>query len=83
MDAEKTAADAHQKAAEQVERAKSLVGQALGQIEEISRGLKNETHDGKACLPMTGGARTKLRRLRLIAVQLTGSPIDLHQCFRC
>jgi hypothetical protein len=25
-----------------------VVGQALGQMEEISRGLKNETHDGKA-----------------------------------
>ena len=48
MGTEKTAADAHQQAAEQVERAKGLVGQALGQIEEISRGRKNETHDGKA-----------------------------------
>ena len=43
----KAAAQEHAQAAEQVDLAKGLVGQALGEIEDISRGMKETTKDGK------------------------------------
>ena len=47
MGTENTAAQEHEQAAEQVDRARGLVGQALGEIEDISRGMKETTKDGK------------------------------------
>jgi hypothetical protein len=47
MITEKATAQEHEQAAEQVDRARALVGQALGEIEDISRGMKETTKDGK------------------------------------
>jgi len=44
---EKNAAEAHKQAAAQLDRARGLVGQALGEIDDISRGMKETMHDGK------------------------------------
>lgn len=46
-DHEKSAVDEHKHAAEQIDRAKALVGEALGEIDDISRGMKISIHDGK------------------------------------
>jgi hypothetical protein len=42
-----TAAKEHKKAAEQNDRARGLVGQALGEIDDISRGMKESMPDKK------------------------------------
>ena len=48
---EENAADAHLDAAEQINRARGLVGQALGEIDDVSRGMKETMHDGKKLPP--------------------------------
>jgi hypothetical protein len=40
------AVEAHTHAAEQIDRARGLVGQALGEIDDVSRGMKEIMHDG-------------------------------------
>jgi uncharacterized protein YjbJ (UPF0337 family) len=49
MDTEhaKSAAEAHVQAAEQIDRAEGSVQSALGEIQDISRGMKESMHDGK------------------------------------
>jgi hypothetical protein len=47
MSTERTAAQEHELAAEQVERARGLAGAGLSQIEDISRGMKDTAKDGK------------------------------------
>ena len=42
-----TAAQEHEQAAEQIDRARGLAGQALGEIDDISRGMRETTKDGK------------------------------------
>ena len=44
---ENSAADAHMQAAEQIDHAKGLVGQALGEIDDISRGMREKIVDEK------------------------------------
>jgi hypothetical protein len=41
------AADEHTQAAGQLDRARGLVGQALSEIDDVSRGMKDTMHDGK------------------------------------
>ena len=43
----KSAVDAHTHAAEQIDHAKGLVGQALGEIDDISRGMREKIVDEK------------------------------------
>jgi hypothetical protein len=41
----------HAQAAVQIDRARGLVGQALGEIDDVSRGMKETMHDGKKLPP--------------------------------
>ena len=43
----KTATAEYKEAAEGAAREKGLVGEALGEIDDISRGMKERTHDDK------------------------------------
>jgi hypothetical protein len=61
MGTEKTAAQEHEQAAKQVDRARGLVGQALGQIEDISRGMKETTKTAKR--PLSAPLNNTLIRL--------------------
>jgi hypothetical protein len=45
MGTEKAADQKHEQAAQQVDRARGLVDQALSEIEDISRGMKEVTKD--------------------------------------
>jgi hypothetical protein len=41
----------HAQAAGQIDRARGLMGQALGEIDDVSRGMKETMHDGKKLPP--------------------------------
>ena len=43
----KSAVDEHKQAAGQIDRARGLVGQALSEIDDVSRGMKESMHDDK------------------------------------
>jgi len=69
----KTSADEHEQAAEQVERARGVVGQALGEIQDISRGMKESMHDGKK-LP----SESEMREAVEVANASDLSPAERH-----
>jgi hypothetical protein len=58
-----SAVDAHTHAAEQIDRARGLVGQALGEIDDVSRGMKESMHDGNK-LPSESEMQQAVERAR-------------------
>ena len=57
------AVDAHKHAAEKIDRARGLVGQALGEIDDISREMKESMRDGKK-LPSDSEMQQAVERAR-------------------